>query len=168
MLAPSLNYLCTHSHLNNTAMCLRVSSCSALHCYSHCTKYHIFSNLIRTLFTVLEGLKIGCVLNSWLKVGFWKNGTAALHAVRTIQYSKGKGHPITGHEGPTGGVEVQLYSFLTSALGGVGGQHHVLAALFRERSGTHCTGGLVGPRAGLDVCKESRPHGNSVPGPSSP
>jgi hypothetical protein len=29
---------------------------------------------------------------------------------------------------PTGGVEVKLYSFSTSALGG-GGQHHALAAL---------------------------------------
>jgi hypothetical protein len=24
----------------------------------------------------------------------------------TVRKSKGKGHPITGHEGPTGGVEV--------------------------------------------------------------
>jgi hypothetical protein len=31
-----------------------------------------------------------------------------------------RGHPITGHEGPTGGVEVSLYSFLTSAIGGGG------------------------------------------------
>jgi hypothetical protein len=34
--------------------------------------------------------------------------------------TKGKGHPITGHQGPRGGVDVQLYSFSTSALG-VGG-----------------------------------------------
>jgi hypothetical protein len=27
-----------------------------------------------------------------------------------------------------------------------------------ERPGAHCTGGWVGPRAGLDVCKKSRPH----------
>jgi hypothetical protein len=27
----------------------------------------------------------------------------------------------------------------------------------REISGTHCTGGWVGPRAGLDVCEKSRP-----------
>jgi hypothetical protein len=27
-------------------------------------------------------------------------------------------HPITGHQGPRGGVEVKLYSFSTSALGG--------------------------------------------------
>jgi hypothetical protein len=26
-----------------------------------------------------------------------------------------------------------------------------------ERSVTHCTGGWVGPRAGLDVCEKSRP-----------
>jgi hypothetical protein len=28
----------------------------------------------------------------------------------------------------------------------------------RERSGTHCTRGWVGPMAGLDVCEKSRPH----------
>jgi hypothetical protein len=31
---------------------------------------------------------------------------------------KGKGHPITGHQRPRGEVEVQLYSFSTSALEG--------------------------------------------------
>jgi hypothetical protein len=33
---------------------------------------------------------------------------------------KGKGHPITGHQRPRRGVEVQLYSFSTSAQGGGG------------------------------------------------
>jgi hypothetical protein len=37
----------------------------------------------------------------------------------------------------------------------------------RERPGTHCTGGWVGPRASLDVCEKSRPHRDSIPGPSS-
>jgi hypothetical protein len=36
-----------------------------------------------------------------------------------------------------------------------------------ERPGTNCTGGWVGPRAGLDVCEKSRPHWDSIPGPSS-
>jgi hypothetical protein len=27
----------------------------------------------------------------------------------------------------------------------------------RERPGTHCTGGWVGPRAGLDVCEKISP-----------
>ena len=38
------------------------------------------------------------------------------------------------------------------------GQRHAPAALFpRERPGTHCTGGWVVPRAGLDRCRKSRP-----------
>jgi hypothetical protein len=37
----------------------------------------------------------------------------------------------------------------------------------RERPGTHCTGGWMGPRAGLDGCGKSRPHRHSIPGPSS-
>jgi hypothetical protein len=45
------------------------------------------------------------------------------------------------------------YSSSTSALDGVGGQCHAPAALYpREKTpGTHCTGGWVGPRAGLDT-----------------
>ena len=37
-----------------------------------------------------------------------------------------------------------------------------------ERPGTRCIGGWVGPRAGLDRCGKSRPHRDSIPGPSSP
>jgi hypothetical protein len=37
-----------------------------------------------------------------------------------------------------------------------------------KRPGTHCIGGWVGPRAGLDGCEKSRPHQDSIPGPSSP
>jgi hypothetical protein len=47
----------------------------------------------------------------------------------------------------------QMYSStlsLTSALDAVGGQRHTPPALPRERPGTHCIGGWVGPRAGLD------------------
>ena len=41
---------------------------------------------------------------------------------------------------------------------GVRGQCHALAALYPwERPGTHCTGGWVGPRAGLDRCGKSLP-----------
>ena len=41
-------------------------------------------------------------------------------------------------------------------------------SLSRERSGTHYTGGWVGPRAGLDRRRKSRLHRDSIPGPSSP
>ena len=34
--------------------------------------------------------------------------------------------------------------------------------------GTHCMGGWVGARAGLDGCGKSRRHQDSIPGPSSP
>jgi hypothetical protein len=38
------------------------------------------------------------------------------------------------------------------------GQRHAPDAFYpRERPGTHCTGGWVGPRAGLDRCGKSRP-----------
>ena len=52
---------------------------------------------------------------------------------------------------------------------GVSGQHHAPAALYpRKRPGTHCRGGWLGPRAGLDRCGKSRPHRDSIPEPSSP
>ena len=52
---------------------------------------------------------------------------------------------------------------------GVRGQRHAPAALYpRERPGTHCTGGWVGPTAGLDRCGKSRHYRNATPGPSSP
>jgi len=37
----------------------------------------------------------------------------------------------------------------------------------RETPGTHCTGGWLVPRAGLEGRKIS-PHRHSIPGPSSP
>ena len=57
---------------------------------------------------------------------------------------------------------------MTTALEGVRGQRHALAALYpREKAGTHCTGGWLGPRAGLNGRKIS-PQRDSIPGPSSP
>ena len=50
-----------------------------------------------------------------------------------------------------------------------GGVSTTLRPLYpRERPGTHCTGGCLGPRASLDGCGKSRPHRDSIPGPSSP
>ena len=65
-------------------------------------------------------------------------------------------------------VEVKLYSSMTTALEGMSGQQYAPTVLNPwERPGTHCTGGWVGPRAGLDGRKIS-PHRDSIPGPSSP
>jgi hypothetical protein len=50
----------------------------------------------------------------------------------------------------------------------VSGQRHAAAALYpRERPGTHCTGGWVGLRAGLDRCGKSRPP-NRIRSPDRP
>jgi len=88
-----------------------------------------------------------------------------------LQYFKGKGkvHPRTGNKGPEG---EQIYSStLPSTLASEGGR--VVNAMLRplypqERPGTHCIGGWVGSRAGLDGCGKSSPHWDSIPGPSSP
>jgi len=46
----------------------------------------------------------------------------------------------------------------------VRGQRHAPAVLYsRKRPGTHCTGGWVSPRAGLDRCGKSRPIGIRSP-----
>jgi hypothetical protein len=52
-----------------------------------------------------------------------------------------------------GGEKYSPYSFSTSVLDGVSGHRHSPAALYprRKAPGTHCTGGWVGPRAGLDT-----------------
>jgi len=44
-----------------------------------------------------------------------------------------------------------------SALDGVGGQRHPRPLYPRERPATHCIGGWVNPRDGLDGCGNSRP-----------
>jgi hypothetical protein len=38
----------------------------------------------------------------------------------------------------------------------------------RERPGTHCIGGWVGPKAGLEMCEKSHFSRDSNTGPSSP
>jgi hypothetical protein len=53
---------------------------------------------------------------------------------------------------------LRLCTFITTALEGGEGSGSCPAALYpRERPGTHCTGGWVGARAGLDGCGKSCP-----------
>jgi hypothetical protein len=72
---------------------------------------------------------------------------------------KGRGksnvHPRTGHEGAVG--EYRSTLTLASALDGVGDQRHASASLPQERPTTHCVGGWVGPRAGLDGLRKISP-----------
>ena len=83
-------------------------------------------------------------------------------------YSKGKGHPRTGHEGPEGQYRYSSTLSLISALDAVGGQRFASAALPPRKTRYPFTGGWVSPWAGLDGCGKSRLHQNSIPGPSNP
>lgn len=80
-----------------------------------------------------------------------------------------KGHPVTCHRKHREGVEVQLHSFLTFALDG---QHHDQVTLSPGTNpATHCTGGLDGPRAVIDLYGEQKVFCSNQglnPGPSSP
>ena len=100
----------------------------------------------------------------------YKNALRICSVVAVFPTVKGKGKvlPLQAPLWPRDWVEVQLYSSMTTALEGVNGQQHATTAFYpRERPGTHCTGGWVGPRAGLDGQKIS-PHRDSIPGRSSP
>ena len=79
-----------------------------------------------------------------------------------------KVHPRTGHEGE-GECRYSSTLSLNSALDGVVGQRHGPAALPPGNiPGTHSIGGWVGPRPGLGGSRKTRPHRDSIPGPSSP
>ena len=81
-------------------------------------------------------------------------GKVILLQVRGVAQRVGRGIALLYHERGT--------------RSGVSGQQHAPAALYsQERTGTHFTGGWVGPRAGLDGGKFSFPAGFD-PGPSSP
>ena len=75
-----------------------------------------------------------------------------------------KANPRIGHEGPVGQWKYSCTLSLTSALEGVGGQRHAPAALSSgKRHGTHCTGGWVGRRGGLDGAENLSPTGIRSP-----
>ena len=93
----------------------------------------------------------------------------SFHTLFFITTSKSEVHSIPGHEVPQGEQRYRCTLSLTLALDGVDGQLHDLAALSPgKRPGTHCTGGWVGPKDGLDGCAKSHPHRDLIPGPSSP
>ena len=69
----------------------------------------------------------------------------------------------TGRTAHTGSIGIALLFLNHSTRWGVRDQRHAPAALYpRERPGTHCTRGWVGPRAGLDRRKILSPR-DSIP-----
>jgi hypothetical protein len=90
-------------------------------------------------------------------------------------HSKVKGKAVPQHTyGGEGGKRMYCsYSFTTLALDGVSGQRHAPAALHPQGKDphTHCTGGWVGPRSGLDTeekCLASARDRTSIARSSSP
>jgi len=64
---------------------------------------------------------------------------------------------------------ISLLFFRLGARWGVGGQRHSPASLLPgKRHGTHCTGGWLGPRAGLDGCGKSLRRRGFDPGTVQP
>jgi hypothetical protein len=72
--------------------------------------------------------------------------------------------PVTGLNWPRGWIEVALPFRDLGARRGWVVSTTPLPLYPRERPDTHCTGGWVGPRAGLDVCEKSHPTGIRSPG----
>ena len=86
------------------------------------------------------------------------------YAGSSVYAVKNKVLPRTGHEGPEGEQRYNYTLSLTSALDGGWVVNATPRPLYpRERRGTPCTGGWVGPRAGLDGCRKSRPTGVRSP-----
>ena len=77
---------------------------------------------------------------------------------KTRVKGEGKGQPITCHEDREREYSYRSTLSLTSALDGVDGQRHDSAALPPGMNhNTLCIGCWLGPRAGLDGYKKSRP-----------
>ena len=110
------------------------------HVYAH---RHIWQTLL-SFSSLLGKVKVECTL------------------IPTLRLCTGR----TAHRGSRG---IALLFLDHDTRRGMRGQRHAPAALYPwERPGTHCTGGWVGPRASLDRRGKSRPHRDSIPGPSNP
>jgi hypothetical protein len=73
--------------------------------------------------------------------------------LRHVQVKQIKIYHVTCQAGVEGRRRFRSYLFQTLALDAVGGQPHAPAALSPGmRPGTHCTGGWVGHRVGMDSC----------------
>ena len=85
-----------------------------------------------------------------------------VNVVKTTKHIKF--HPRRGHKDQDKEYRYTSTLSLTSALDGVGGKRQALATLHPGKDpGTHCLGGLEGPRAGMNGCGKFHPHRDSIP-----
>ena len=130
-------------------------------------KQHNFTLLNCTTMTVLCALCSHMQFSMMLKIllSLW------LQTQNLLLHCKGKGkvHLRTGHKGPE--VEQMCSSTLSLASTLDGDECSVPCPSHltpQGRPSTHCIGGWVGSRDRLDGRGKSRPHRDSIPGPSSP
>jgi hypothetical protein len=72
---------------------------------------------------------------------------------------KGKFHIIIDHEGPQGKKMYSSTLSLTSVVDGIDGQGQAPPILTPgKKIDSHCTGGWLGPRDGLDGCRKFHTH----------
>ena len=82
----------------------------------------------------------------------------SFHTLFFITTRRGEVHFITGHEVPQGVERYRCTLSLTLALdGGVWSAPRSGRFTPGKRPDTHCTGGWVGPKNGLDGCSKSYP-----------
>jgi hypothetical protein len=104
----------------------------------------------------LERLKCENVSHGWRSNDFWSLDKEIRFRVRRENFNiKGKAVTLHATEALVGERRyiAPTHSRPRNYMG-VSGQHHAPAALYsqgKDPPGTHCTGGWVGPRAGLDT-----------------
>ena len=116
------------------------------------TLYYNFSLSKCAKTSNILSLAMNCISNTCFR------NTVLCITMCTDKYTgKGKVHPRTGYEGPEGSRCIALLFLDHSTRRGRGVSATPQPLYPQDRPGTHCIGGWVGPRAGLDGCGKSRP-----------
>ena len=106
------------------------------------------------------------LLSDTLQRGFSPRNN--LFPLRTVLLQIGERSPYNRPRMPRREVEIQFYSFFNLGARWWLVVNAALRPLYpRKRPGTHCIGGWVSLRYFLDRCGKSRPHWDTIPGPSS-
>jgi hypothetical protein len=123
-----------------------------------CTGRTVKCTLVQAL-RLCTGRTVKCTLVEAL--GLRTGRTVKCTLVQALRFCTGR----TARRG-SGGIAVPFHDYGTRR--GEGSASRFGRSLPRERPGTHCTGGWVGPRVGLYRCGKSRRLRDSIPRPSSP
>jgi len=121
-------------------------------------------------------LLLSCWTRVWFRIG-WDGKNSArrpglnrqhVQSEPRLSKCKGKVRLRIGHEGPEGEYKYSSTLSLTSALDGMGGQSHAPAALPPGKTRYPLYRRLGVPQGRSGRVRKSRPHRDSIPGPSSP